>query len=152
MTGGLSGDPVFYGENNIVEKSIESSCNKIKFILKLFKTKQNQKTEFNNSNSLFNFNNLKISVHIPKIISYGKIKDNTNKIFKENKFYVKSEAVMPSLTYQNAINYLCKTNKKQNQNEIFKKLNTTNQWKLSILQLFNILSVLKLNLFNHCDL
>lgn len=152
LTGGLSGDPVFYGENNIVEKSIESSCNKVKFILKFFKTKQNQKTEFNNSNSLFKFNNSKISVHIPRIISYGKIKDNTKKILNENKFYVKSEAVMPSLTYQNAINYLCKTGKKQNQNEIFIKLNTTNQWKLSILQLFNILSVLKLNLFNHCDL
>jgi hypothetical protein len=102
-------------------------------------------------------NNNALKAHTPNMYYYGTFKDDTRKILKgTTKYYLRSEAIT-NLPLQDAIKYKCQNLalsdiKDDDKRKFYEMLyNNVHNWRLVILQLFNILSVMTVNYFNHCD-
>lgn len=97
-----------------------------------------------------------LNIYTPNMFFYGTVHDKTKKIMKLRiGHYLRSEAIT-NISLQDAIKYKCEGKtyddiSNNTEKEFYKKLNTPENWRLVILQLFHILSVMTINFFSHCD-
>jgi hypothetical protein len=152
LGGGLGGDMIYFGKQD----SNSSNCCKTNYIFKIFNSIVDQQTEIDTINILGNLQNNILRPHIPNMFYYGTVTDDTNKVMEDKiGYYLRSEAIK-NLPLQSAIKYKCRDVamndiKNDVHKEYYKILNTKQNWQLIILQLFNILSIMTIEFFNHCD-
>lgn len=152
LGGGLGGDIIYRG----TQEKDEHDCCKTDYIFKIFKNKTDQETEIKTINILNSMNGGILNIYTPNMFFYGTIHDKTKKIMKLRiGHYLRSEAIT-NISLHNAIKYKCEGKtyddiSNNTEKDFYKKLNTPENWRLVILQLFHILSVMTINFFSHCD-
>ncbi|MDC0367054.1 hypothetical protein OAM67_01365 [bacterium] len=144
VAGGLGGDMVLMGKH----KNKHGCCTKM-FILKVFQRKVDYVTEKDTIQLLNKFSNGSIRAYVPVLYAHGLITDPSNTFVVKPSYYVRTELVTPMVSLQQALTATCQ--KSPVDHPVYKRLNHK-QWFNVMIQLFHLQSVLKTQLFNHCDL